>query len=132
MQSADEGLLCDQDMLAERACRLQFNIMRCRLASLVQAMFVWPRAFAALLSENEDDVSWALEGARRGHVAFVACSKSTLPWCKGIVKESCLQWTLSKEVMAELDAVGFKECALVAQLNGPLLKHKSCLGTPPN
>lgn len=109
MKGVSEEFLLEQDRIAENASRLAWNIITYRIGSLVQSMFMFPKAFAGLLSSSPDHVSWVLHEAKAAHETFQQWSTSTLPWCRQTVRESYMQWTLTKDIMQELSKVDFRK-----------------------
>jgi hypothetical protein len=103
-----DGLLMYQDNLATNMDRLQWALLKQRVASLSQCMFAYPPAFAGLLSEVAEHRAWALKQAADVYHAHQHVLTSTLPFSKQACSRSFMQWTFNSEVFAALAAVGFQ------------------------
>lgn len=107
MSALPDWAIGEQDAMAQNVLKLMWSLLECRIASLIPAAFIWPRAFAGLLSCHPADVEESLRLAKQAFDSFRAAATSTLPLMKAITRDSFMNWTLNIDLFGDLEKVGF-------------------------
>ena len=106
--ATDSPEVQNEDELMGRLYSLGQNFCQEEIIFLAMWRSAFPYAFAGLLQEDAAMTDTVLRRARCVADAYAEAKTSTMQVWKGIVKESCLSWTINSETFQLLEAEGYK------------------------